>query len=103
MVKQVHSVDEFKGLLGDKRLVVVDFYATWCGPCKMIAPKLEEWSQNEPSVLFVKVDVDEVEELAAEYGVSAMPTLMFFKNGIKVEEIVGANLDKICEAIQKNK
>jgi thioredoxin 1 len=63
---------------------VVDFYATWCGPCKQIAPKLEEMAQLFTDVIFLKVDVDENEEVASEYAISCMPTFMFFKNGGKV-------------------
>ncbi len=66
------------------KLIVVDFYATWCGPCKMISPKLEEMAQQFSDVIFLKVDVDENEEVASEYGISCMPTFIFIKNGEKV-------------------
>ncbi|XP_064605431.1 uncharacterized protein LOC135470425 isoform X3 [Liolophura sinensis] len=86
------------------KLVVVDFFATWCGPCKAIAPKLKEWSEGEFSdLVFLKVDVDELDDLAAEYGVNAMPTFILFKNKEKVETVVGASEAKLREAINKNK
>jgi len=80
-------------------LVVVDFYATWCGPCKMISPKLEEMAKVMTDVIFLKVDVDECEDIASLYGISCMPTFMFFKNGEKVQEFSGANVEKVKEII----
>ncbi|MCR9066797.1 MAG: thioredoxin [Cytophagales bacterium] len=79
--------------------VVVDFFATWCGPCKRIAPDLETLSELEQTVIFMKVDVDELEDLAAKYDVSAMPTFLFFKNGEKVADIVGANFQGIKDKV----
>jgi len=79
--------DHFEAQLkeaGDN-LVIVDFYATWCGPCKMISPELEKMASSEfTDVMFLKVDVDENEDIAAEYNVTAMPTFIFFKNGNQV-------------------
>ena len=68
---------------GDK-LVVIDFFATWCGPCKMISPVLEEMEAQMSNVKFLKVDVDEAEDVAVHYQISAMPTFIFIKNGSKV-------------------
>ena len=65
--------------------VVVDFYADWCGPCKMLSPVVEELSKEYTDVKFVKVDVDEEEELAMKYGIMSIPTLFLLKDG----EIVG--------------
>merc|ERR1712071_258413 len=93
MVYQVESKDDFKAQLvsaGDK-LVVVDFYATWCGPCKMIAPKIEAMSKEFTNVVFIKVDVDEVEGVATDYDISCMPTFLFLKKSAKVAEFSGAN------------
>jgi len=72
-------------------LVVLDCFATWCGPCKVIAPKLVKFSEDYPDVKFYKVDVDEVNDVAQELGIRAMPTFLLFKNGEKVAEIIGAN------------
>ncbi|KAJ1500762.1 Thioredoxin-2 [Coelomomyces lativittatus] len=83
-------------------LVVVDFYAVWCGPCKMIAPKLEELSTKYTNVTFLKVDVDELQELATEYSITAMPTFILFKNESQLEVIVGSNVAKLEEAIKKH-
>nr|CAD7428044.1 unnamed protein product [Timema monikensis] len=68
-------------------LVVVDFFAVWCGPCKMIAPKLEEMAAEYPDIVVLKVDVDECEDLVAIYEISSMPTFVFIKNKAKVNWI----------------
>jgi thioredoxin 1 len=81
--------------------VFVDFFAEWCGPCKMVAPKLDELSQKYPHVTFLKVDVDSCQDLAKEHGVSAMPTFVAFLNGEKVDTVVGADLGKIEALITK--
>jgi thioredoxin 1 len=71
-------------------VVVVDFYADWCGPCKMIAPVLEEVDKElSDKVTFLKVDVDSNQRLAQEYGITSIPSIIFFKDGIKKEMHVG--------------
>jgi len=86
------------------KLVVIDFYATWCGPCKMIAPVLDQLSNDmKDSVLFFKVDVDENEDIAADYKVTVMPTFAFVKNKAKIDEFAGANETKLRELIEKHK
>ena len=72
---------------GDR--VLVDFFATWCGPCKMLAPIIEQIAEEHPEVKVLKVDVDEVPEAAAQFGVSAIPTLIYFEKGVKVDSNVG--------------
>ncbi|MCI6157351.1 MAG: thioredoxin [Peptoniphilaceae bacterium] len=87
MTRQIDS-GEFKNeVLGGKGVVLVDFFATWCGPCKMMAPALEELS--EAGYRIFSVDVDEEQLLAAQYGIMNIPTLMIFKDGEKKEQIVG--------------
>ena len=75
--------------------VLVDFYATWCGPCQRIAPVFVKLAEDMPDVVFVKVDVDDAEEIAASQAVSAMPTFKFYKGGAKIDELVGANAEKL--------
>lgn len=73
-----------------KGLVLADFWATWCGPCKMIAPVLEEIdAEMGDKVKIVKLDVDENQETAAKYGVMSIPTLIFFKDGEIVDKVIG--------------
>lgn len=103
-VIQINSADEFKTALTDagSKLVVVDFYATWCGPCKMIAPMVEKFSEQYNDATFLKLDVDAIPALAQEYEISAMPTLVFIKNGKEVTKVVGANLAAIKQNIVSN-
>jgi thioredoxin 1 len=71
--------------------VLVDFFATWCGPCKMIAPSIDQLStEMEGKAKIVKIDIDESGDLAGNYKVMSVPTLMFFKGGKPVDQIVGA-------------
>lgn len=71
--------------------VVVDFFATWCGPCRMLAPVLESVSEDYTGkVKFVKLDVDEASDIAKDYSVMSIPTLIIFKNGEEVAKTVGA-------------
>ena len=103
-------------------LVCVDFFATWCPPCRMIAPILEEMSKEfEGKVAFLKVriisklfiylflrftyfkvDVDEAEEIAGKEGIQAMPTFIFYKNGNRLEDFAGADQDRIRSTIAKH-
>ncbi|KAL9542313.1 thioredoxin trx1 [Mucor bainieri] len=95
------SLAAFKELIAQDKLVVVDFHATWCGPCKLIAPKLSKFSETYSAVVFAKVDVDEVPDVAAEYQVRAMPTIMYFRKGEKLGEVVGANPANIENKIKE--
>lgn len=83
------------------KLVVVDFSASWCGPCKTIAPKFSDLSLKYSVAVFLKVDVDQCEDIAATHNVSAMPTFLFFKGKVKVDEMTGADEKKLEEKIKK--
>ncbi len=80
--------DNFEQLINDD-LVLVDFFATWCGPCKMLSPVLEEISQERSSVKIVKVDIDNESDLARRFGVMSVPTMILFKQGQEVSKQVG--------------
>ena len=84
----IHLEDEkkFNELIKDK--AVVDFFATWCGPCKMLGPVFEEVSK-EKDINFVKVDIDNFEDICREYKVMSVPTLILFENGKEVKRNVG--------------
>lgn len=84
------------------KLVVIDFYADWCGPCKMIAPKLEEISGSmSEKVVVLKVNVDDCEEVAQTYNISSMPTFVFVKNGAEVQRFSGANENNLRTTIDQ--
>lgn len=80
--------DNFDSLISDG-VVVVDFFANWCGPCKMLGPVLEELSSSRSEVKVVKIDVDEEEVLARKFGVMSIPALYLFKDGKQVDNKVG--------------
>lgn len=88
MLKHINSRDEFEASVKEG-LVLVDFFATWCGPCKMLSPVLEEVANERNDVIVLKIDVDEVGDVAAQYGIQAIPTLILFKNGQQVDKRMG--------------
>ncbi|PVV01882.1 hypothetical protein BB560_003685 [Smittium megazygosporum] len=102
-VTEIKTESEFNSAINSSGLVVVDFHAVWCGPCKMIAPVLEQISAALPEVTFVKVDVDVLSNLASTQGITAMPTIKLFKGGVEVDQIVGANIEAIRKKIEENK
>ncbi|KAI9845475.1 MAG: hypothetical protein M1837_004813 [Sclerophora amabilis] len=106
MSKIVHigSPAQFSSLISSSTIVVTDFYADWCAPCKQIAPIYEQLSTKltiPNKITFTKVDVDKQREIAQTYGISAMPTFMIFKNAKAVSTIRGADPRKLSEAVQK--
>ena len=88
MLKHINSVQEFDNEVKEG-LVLVDFFATWCGPCKMLSPLLEEIANENPDLKVLKIDVDEVGPLAARFGIQAIPTLMLFKDGERKDTKLG--------------
>ncbi len=82
------SDDNFGTETGDG-LVLVDFWAEWCGPCRMVAPIVEELSAEMPTVKFAKLNVDENQQTAMNFGITSIPTLILYKNGQPVDKVVG--------------
>jgi len=91
MVKHINGVDEFeKEVVNHKGLVVIDFWAEWCGPCKMLEPIYEKLSKEMKDVKFCKVNVDENPEVAGDFGIMSIPTMIIFKDGQPVDQAIGA-------------
>lgn len=85
----IHGTDnDFNKLINDE-IVIVDFFATWCGPCKMLSPVIEQLSEKFKDVKFVKIDVDECPNVSKSYGIMSVPTLLKFKNGSLVDTKIG--------------
>ncbi|CAH2224166.1 Trx2p [Pelobates cultripes] len=100
MVKQIHSLDDYQKAIAVKgKLVVIDFTATWCGPCRLIAPRYEKFSEEFVNADFYKVDVDDVTDVAQLCGIRAMPTFIFYKDGSKIDELCGANEGELKKKI----
>lgn len=83
--------ENFESLKKSELPLVVDFWATWCGPCRMVAPIISELAEKyDGRINVAKCDVEENDELAAEFGIRNIPTILFFKNGEVVDKLVGA-------------
>ena len=91
--------DNFAAVTAENDLVLLDFWAVWCGPCKMIAPLLTQIAEEREDVVIGKVDVDSEMELALEFGVSSIPTLVVIKNGQPVNKAVGYMPKEKIEAL----
>lgn len=92
-VKHIGSAEAFDKIIAGDKPVLVDFFATWCGPCQMMGPILDDMAENYKNadkIDIVKVDIDEQQEIAMKYGVMSVPTFIIFKAGDIVEKMVGA-------------
>lgn len=95
------KADKLDTLLTEKEVVVVDFWAPWCGPCRTLGPIIESVQQdlNDENVGVVKINVDEATDLAVKYGIRSIPTVMFFKNGQLANRTVGVSSKMEIEGI----
>lgn len=102
MVHVLNNDNFEKEVLKEEKVVLVDLYADWCGPCKMLSPTVEAIAQEESKVKVGKLNVDENSDIAAEYGVRSIPTLLVFKNGELKEKTVGVQTKaQIKELLQR--
>jgi len=101
-VTEITTTQQFNDYLSNNPLILVDFYAQWCGPCKKIAPRLYDMSELYTQVTFLKVDVEVLTDLTERYEIKAMPTFMLFEKGNNkpLHTITGANEKKIDYAIK---
>lgn len=99
----IHFENEDFDKIINSGTVLVDFYAEWCGPCKMISPILENISNERSDIKVVKVNVDNSNELAQKYGVMSIPTLILFKDGKEINKNIGfLSKDEIIDFINKD-
>ena len=89
MVREVTKDNFEKEVLKSKKLVVCDFNANWCGPCRMLRPIIDEFSETRSDAKFVSINIDNEDELAYKYGVSSIPCLVLFKDGKEINRSVG--------------
>ena len=87
-MEKLNKIEDFDTIISEGK-VVVDFFANWCGPCKMLAPVLEEVSNEHADIKFLKVDTDEFSILAQRYGIMSIPTVKVFENGKETKSNVG--------------
>lgn len=88
-VLKINNKNFEEEVLKSEKTVLVDFYAEWCGPCKMIAPVIEQIAKENEEIKVAKINVDEAQELAEKYGVMSIPTLVVIKNGQEIKRQVG--------------
>ncbi|KAL5231479.1 hypothetical protein ABZP36_030255 [Zizania latifolia] len=100
----IHSLDEWTIQIEEansaKKLVVIDFTASWCGPCRIIAPVFADLAKKHPNVVFLKVDVDELKPIAEQFSVEAMPTFLFMNEGDVKDRVVGAVKDDLTRKVE---
>lgn len=100
-MKHLNDLEELKEAIASDSLTVIDFYAQWCGPCKRLAPRYQELSDEHTTVNCYKVDVDEADGIAMECKIQAMPTFHFYRSGELLESFEGADGQKLEETIAR--
>eukprot|EP00922_Rhytidocystis_sp_ex-Travisia-forbesii_P042824 GHVS01064033.1.p1 GENE.GHVS01064033.1~~GHVS01064033.1.p1 ORF type:complete len:233 (+),score=81.75 GHVS01064033.1:213-911(+) len=106
VVTEVESVEQYRQKLldaGADKLLVVQYTASWCGPCRQMRPIVTKWSNEMPTVEFVTVDIDDQSALAEEEDIKHVPTFVLLKNGRALEKLIGADATKMKEVIDKHK
>lgn len=101
MATNITTSAQFEKLVKNNSVVVVDFTAKWCGPCRRIAPVFDDLAKKFYDVLFVKVDVDKCPEISENYNIRAMPTFVVVRNMSEVSRIEGADEDRLVSLVEK--
>ena len=102
MIKELKTRDEFMKSIQKNKLNVIDFWASWCGPCMNIADEYKEWSEKYKNVNFFKVNVDESKELVNFFNINCMPTFIFLKDNKLIDTVKGADRIKLIKIIKNN-
>lgn len=100
-VKHIESQEHFYQLIKDTKITVCKWTATWCGPCQTIKPQYKKMAELIPQFVFIEVDVDEYDQLSAEYQVKAMPSFSIFFSGREADRVVGADIVGVTDALNK--
>ncbi|MEU9602748.1 thioredoxin [Streptomyces sp. NPDC048109] len=102
-VTPITSYSQFQKIISGSKPAVIDFWATWCGPCRQISPVLENISKEPENagIDFYKVDVDDHQDISQEVGIKAMPTFVLFQDGVKKGDLIGANPEGLKKLVQK--
>ena len=95
------NAEIFEELISSDKITIVDFWASWCGPCRTQLPILENYAKKNEDVQVVKINVDENSELASEYGIKSIPTILYFKNGSIQNKTVGVQQENQLNEIKK--
>ena len=106
MATKLVSPTNFDNRINKKKddvLKVVDYFASWCGPCQEIAPDYQALAKENNDIQFFKVDVDQLEDVSARHEVSALPTFVFYLNGDEVGRVVGADLEELRDTVEELK
>lgn len=101
-VVEIRDLKQFAQVTNNQAPAFIDFYATWCGPCKAIAPVFDKLAEKVPEAAFGRVDVDIANDVAAAHQITAMPTIALFKEGKELERIVGADLQRLVNLIKEH-
>ncbi|XP_047002175.1 thioredoxin-like [Schistocerca americana] len=104
-VTEISNEEELATVLEDAgdKLVVIDFFADWCFPCKLISPFVLDLARTHTDVIFVKVDIDESDEIVERYEIRSIPAFVFIKSGRKLDSITGANYDLLTKKVAQHK
>ncbi|GMH15332.1 hypothetical protein Nepgr_017173 [Nepenthes gracilis] len=102
-----HSAAQWKAYFEaskqSNKMIVIDFTATWCRPCRYMDPSVDEFAAKYSDVEFIKIDVDELMNVAGEFGIHAMPTFLLIKNGKEIDKVVGAKKQELQAKIEKHR
>ncbi|KAM4710227.1 thioredoxin-like [Discoglossus pictus] len=100
MMKKIRSMDDLKAAFNEGSLIVLMFKVSWCPSCKAMGPVFDELCKKHSDVLFCLIDIEEAQDVRAEFGIQRVPTFIFYKHGNKVAEFTGANRNALEENIQ---